>query len=240
MWCGETPAALRCAVSGPVSGMRTPDKNEIDFNSEAQERNPDQMKCDDNLRVAGTVNGVNGLARSAQKEALRPQFESGSSLGKIESSIQFMKANLNKTLQVASLATLINVSPSHYFALFKRRTGRAPIDYFIRLRMQHACELLDTTSWSVKEIAATLGYDDPFYFSRVFKAVNRVAPSQYRQRQNNINGVSQPSRVLVERNRKGTSLKLGEDAELLVGAGTGEHGEALLGRRNESTRPNSI
>ena len=198
------------------------------------------MKCDDKLRDAVTVNGMNGLALSAQKEALRPQFESESSLDKIESSIRFMKANLNKTLQVAGLATLINVSPSHYFALFKRRTGRAPIDYFIRLRMQHACELLDTTTCSVKEIAATLGYDDPFYFSRVFKAVNRVAPSQYRQRQNNINGVSQPSRDPVDRNRNGTSLKLGEGAELLVVAGTGEHGEVLPGCRNETSRPKFI
>jgi AraC-like DNA-binding protein len=33
---------------------------------------------------------------------------------------------------------------------------------------------------SVKEIAATLGYDDPFYFSRIFKSVNHVAPSEYR------------------------------------------------------------
>jgi hypothetical protein len=33
---------------------------------------------------------------------------------------------------------------------------------------------------SVKEVAATLGYDDPFYFSRIFKSVNRVAPSEYR------------------------------------------------------------
>ena len=46
--------------------------------------------------------------------------------------------------------------------------------------MQHACRLLDETVLSVKEVAATLGYDDPFYFSRIFKSVNHVAPSEYR------------------------------------------------------------
>jgi hypothetical protein len=46
--------------------------------------------------------------------------------------------------------------------------------------MQHACRLLDETGLSVKEVAAALGYDDPFYFSRIFKSVNRVAPSEYR------------------------------------------------------------
>jgi transcriptional regulator GlxA family with amidase domain len=100
--------------------------------------------------------------------------------GKIEESIAYMAQNLNRPLQVSMLAALINVSPSHYFALFKRHTGRAPIDYFTRLRMERARCLLDTTTASVKEVAAALGYDDPFYFSRVFKSVNQLAPSNYR------------------------------------------------------------
>jgi AraC-like DNA-binding protein len=99
---------------------------------------------------------------------------------KVEESIAYMLRHLDEPLQVATLATRANVSPSHFFALFKRRVGCAPIDYFIRLRMQHACRLLDETLMSVKEVAATLGYDDPFYFSRIFKSVNRVAPSEYR------------------------------------------------------------
>jgi len=80
---------------------------------------------------------------------------------------------LNKPVQVATLAVLANMSSSHYTAMFKRQTGCAPIDYFIRLRMRHACHLLDATMLSVKEIAAALGYDDPFYFSRMFKSVNQ-------------------------------------------------------------------
>ena len=99
---------------------------------------------------------------------------------KIEQSIAYMLRHLDEPLQVATLAAQANISPSHFFALFKRQIGCAPIDYFIRLRMQHACHLLDETILSVKEVAATLGYDDPFYFSRIFKSVNHVAPSEYR------------------------------------------------------------
>jgi AraC-like DNA-binding protein len=46
--------------------------------------------------------------------------------------------------------------------------------------MHHACQLLDTTDLPVKEIAARLGYEDQLYFSRLFKVVNEVAPSDYR------------------------------------------------------------
>ena len=54
--------------------------------------------------------------------------------------------------------------------------------------MYCACELLKAGSLHVKEVAAALGYDDPFYFSRVFKSVNRIAPSEYRLKQKQLNG----------------------------------------------------
>ena len=100
--------------------------------------------------------------------------------GKVDRSIAFMADHLNQPLQVATLAALANVSPSHFFALFKKRTGCPPMDYFTRLRMRQAGRLLDSTTASVKEVAAALGYDDPFYFSRVFKSVHQMPPSQYR------------------------------------------------------------
>ena len=101
---------------------------------------------------------------------------------RIAQTVGYMRACLNQPLQVTRLARMANVSPSHFFAVFKKQTGFAPIDFFIRLRMERACELLAATEMSIKEIAAALGYDDPFYFSRLFKSVHQVAPSIYRVR----------------------------------------------------------
>lgn len=102
--------------------------------------------------------------------------------GRIQRSIAYMTEHLDKPLQISVLAAQASVSPSHYFALFKQQIGRPPIDFFIHLRMDHARELLDSTSSSVKEIAAIVGYQDQFYFSRVFKSVHRMAPTEYRRR----------------------------------------------------------
>jgi len=112
-----------------------------------------------------------------------PENNGSESARRIEQSIAYMREHLDQPLPVAKLAALANVSPSHFFALFKRRTGCAPMDYFTHLRMQHARQLLGATSANVKEVAAALGYDDPFYFSRVFKLVNHVPPSEYRMLQ---------------------------------------------------------
>src|SRR5580692_497444 len=111
---------------------------------------------------------------------------------RIERSIAYMAQHLDEPVQISTLAAQASVSPSHYFALFKRQTGTAPIDFFIRLRMNHARALLDSTCSSVKEIAAMMGYDDPFYFSRVFKSVHRVAPAEYRKRSGQARMAVQP------------------------------------------------
>jgi transcriptional regulator GlxA family with amidase domain len=101
---------------------------------------------------------------------------------KIEQSIAYMKEHLDRPLKAAALAAQVSISLSHFFALFKRETGHTPIDYFIHLRMERARELLNGTSLSVKEVAALLGYEDPFYFSRVFNSVTQFAPTHYRRR----------------------------------------------------------
>jgi AraC-like DNA-binding protein len=124
------------------------------------------------------------------------------SWGKVGRSIAYMIEHINEPLQVSTLAALVNVSPSHFFALFKQQTGSPPMDYFTHLRMRHACRLLGSTGASVKEVAAALGYDDPFYFSRVFKAVNNVPPSRYRSACSNHLLPLEPAALASDLSRK--------------------------------------
>jgi len=80
------------------------------------------------------------------------------------------------------LTVLTGFSDSQFFVFFKGATGLTPLNYFIRLRIRLACELLGDSNLSVKEISFCLGYSDPCYFSRIFKQVTGVAPSHYRNR----------------------------------------------------------
>lgn len=100
---------------------------------------------------------------------------------KINRTVAYMMEHLSQPLMLDQLAALANLSRSRYAALFKEQTGFAPIDYFNRLRMHQACQWLDTTDWSVKGIANRLGYEDPLYFSRVFRLVTEISPVAYRR-----------------------------------------------------------
>jgi len=57
----------------------------------------------------------------------------------------------------------------------------SPVDYRNRIRITNACSLLESTSLSVEEIAALVGFETPFYFSRLFKRAMGVSPRQYRE-----------------------------------------------------------
>jgi AraC-like DNA-binding protein len=101
---------------------------------------------------------------------------------KVMQCVEFMKQHLDQPLRLSQLAAMANMSPSHFKAVFKQHVGYACIDYLIRLRIHHACQLLDTTELSAKTIANQVGYADPLWFSKAFRAVTGMPPSEYREK----------------------------------------------------------
>lgn len=109
----------------------------------------------------------------------RPQ-PSSDAVQKVAQCIIYMSEHLDQPLRVAELAALANLSQAHFTALFGEQTGCSPRDYLHLLRIHRACQLLRQSTLAVKEIAVQLGYQDPFHFSRQFKAFHGVSPSEYR------------------------------------------------------------
>jgi AraC-like DNA-binding protein len=99
----------------------------------------------------------------------------------INDTIHFMKKNINKMITVEEMAQHQNLSNSHFSSLFRKSTGIAPLNYFIHLKMQLACQLLYTNEKKIKEIGLDLGYSDQYYFSRIFKKQMNISPENYRK-----------------------------------------------------------
>lgn len=98
----------------------------------------------------------------------------------VENAIEYMKSHLDVPLKINDIAAKFSYSPSHFFSLFKNHTGYSPINYFNYLKIQKACQYLSFTGMSVKEISFALGFNDPLYFSRLFKKLMSTSPLQYR------------------------------------------------------------
>jgi AraC-like DNA-binding protein len=94
--------------------------------------------------------------------------------------LAYMMQHLHEAIDMSTLASVAGLSHTNFFALFKRATGHSPNSFLIRARLKRACELLKLTTFRVKEVADLVGYEDPFYFSRAFKAAHGVAPRHYR------------------------------------------------------------
>lgn len=106
----------------------------------------------------------------------RPRLEK-TGFGTIKS---FMYQHIREELTLAQMAARCDMSRYHFARKFRSQFGLPPMDYFIRVKMQAASQLLDTTGRNIADIAHELGYEDPYYFSRVFKRVTGLSPKHYR------------------------------------------------------------
>jgi AraC-like DNA-binding protein len=95
--------------------------------------------------------------------------------------IDYMQQHLTDTLTLTEISARVNLSVSHFAAIFHKKTGFAPIEYFNHLKIQKACQYLQFTDDRVNEISNHLGIEDPYYFSRLFKKLMGVSPNEYRK-----------------------------------------------------------
>lgn len=98
----------------------------------------------------------------------------------LERAMRYLEDRVDGRVQVAELAALVGLSPSHLAALFRGATGGGILAHHLSLKMARARRLLDTSDLTVAEIGRQVGMDDPFYFSRQFRKMHGVSPTAYR------------------------------------------------------------
>lgn len=96
--------------------------------------------------------------------------------------IESMQKKIHSVVSLQVFADFAKLSVSHFSAIFREKTGYAPIEYFNHLKIQKACQYLLLTNMTVKEIAIRLGIDDQYYFSRMFSKLMGHSPIEYRKR----------------------------------------------------------
>ncbi|MGO4110869.1 response regulator [Paenibacillus sp. YAF4_2] len=86
----------------------------------------------------------------------------------------------NEQLSLKVIANHVRISPSHLSKVFSQETGQTLTEYLTQIRIGKAMELLKTTRSKSFEIAFEVGYNDPHYFSNLFKKMTGMTPKEYR------------------------------------------------------------
>jgi AraC-like DNA-binding protein len=146
-----------------------------EFEREAAARAPGYVLVTASLFLQIVVH-LSRCYAEADAPAVRPSAGVSRALG-------FLEGQAEKPVTLAQVARVARMSESSLLREFKRATGRSPIDYHLRLRIGRACELLRSSDRAVAEIASDVGFADPGYFARRFRAAMGVSPREYRRRE---------------------------------------------------------
>ncbi|MBP1988806.1 response regulator transcription factor [Paenibacillus eucommiae] len=107
-----------------------------------------------------------------------PPYENHNEI--IEVSMQYIKNHFNENLSLEKVAAAVYLNPVYFSHLFKKSTGTGYKEFVMQLRIEHAKQLLGTSSLKVTEVAERVGYQDLRHFTQVFRKLVQMTPSEYR------------------------------------------------------------
>ncbi|MEK4145932.1 AraC family transcriptional regulator [Robertmurraya sp. FSL W8-0741] len=95
--------------------------------------------------------------------------------------LDYFHTHYEEEISIREVADMFEIDRRRIAYLFEKITGLTPIQYLTKYRISKAKELLTVSELTVSEISEAVGYQDNFYFSRVFKSLTGTSPSQYRK-----------------------------------------------------------
>lgn len=96
-------------------------------------------------------------------------------------SITYLHSHYDENIQIETLSDMENMCLTAYRKVFKKHMGVSPNEYLIDLRISTACRLLSQSNEKISDIASKVGYDDQYYFSRIFTKKIGKSPREYRK-----------------------------------------------------------
>lgn len=111
----------------------------------------------------------------------KPREKSHFLAAEMDEAVRYFHENYNKPISIEKYAASHSMSVSWFIRNFKEYTNSTPAQYILSLRMSNARTLLETTTYNISEISNLIGYDNPLYFSRIFKKQCGMSPSELRR-----------------------------------------------------------
>jgi AraC-like DNA-binding protein len=114
-------------------------------------------------------------------EKSRVSFDSSEKSAIVSTLMTFLSENYMRPISLDTISKSIYLSPAYISKVFKEEMGVSPINYLIKIRLAKARELLLEGKLSIKSVARSVGYEDVYYFSKLYKKYHAVPPSKVRR-----------------------------------------------------------
>jgi AraC-like DNA-binding protein len=105
---------------------------------------------------------------------------------RIKAAKEYINQNYSADIKIPELAAEVAMSPSAFYASFKRAVGMTPVEYKNTVTMKHAMRLLAEEAYSIEEISEKLGFSSSAYFRRMFKSFCGMSPREYMKQSREI------------------------------------------------------
>lgn len=155
--------------------------NGVRVKVQVREQDAYEKEAEQKKRIAEERSGTEErcAAETTWADETEPESEAG-----IRTIQRYIQEHYDEDIQIVELAEKFHFSNSYVGSAFKKQLGITPLQYLIYLRINEAKKLLlKYPERPVAEIGKQLGYDDPYYFSRIFKKQTGISPSAYHAEQ---------------------------------------------------------
>lgn len=102
-------------------------------------------------------------------------------MNEMDNAVRYFHENYNQLISIEDYAASLHMSVSWFIRNFKEYTNETPAQYLVSLRVSNAKTLLESSDYNITEIASIVGYDNPLYFSRIFKKQYGMSPAHFRK-----------------------------------------------------------
>jgi AraC-like DNA-binding protein len=106
--------------------------------------------------------------------------------------IEYIHANVSGNISLADMAKIAEVTPHHFASLFTKATGLSPHQYVLRVRIEHAKSHLKDDTLSIAHISRLVGFRTQEHFTKVFRRVVGITPTEFRKELANDGGADTP------------------------------------------------
>lgn len=119
-----------------------------------------------------------------RKEGKVREFLGNKSLNRseIKRSVLFMQENYSRHITLQEIADHVGLNKNYFSNLFKEETGENFVKYLNKIRIAHACVLIEQNNLKIYEIAEQVGYNDAGYFGKVFREVTGLSMEEYKNK----------------------------------------------------------